>query len=230
MMAIYKQIVIDMAYQEGLQINTIVIVDTPPEIRSESFGATYDHYLQGLFWSRAWVAKGADPNAILGDWPVLFAEQRTIEQECPDSIDVDVPWNFALIDKIECATCPTQENRTPPIVKNNTLRMLRAFIQELYTFQKWTVDKGSGTVEEWISEGRLQHYTSEPGITPIALQEDLASMVGVAPLTYREWGNFPDLRGYFTTMTFTICPTVGLTFNYKETNFEELATAICDNC
>ena len=48
--SIFLQIVQDMAYEAGLQINTIAVIAEPPDLRADAFGKKYEDYLAGSYW------------------------------------------------------------------------------------------------------------------------------------------------------------------------------------
>lgn len=225
--AIFKQIVTDMAYEPNTQVNTFAVIGEAPKLRLENFGVKYDHYLEGAFWSRTWVATGADPDKLTAEFPVLFAENREAELDDIHSEEITQPWTFLLIDRIECPDCPEPESRTPEQVKRNAMTMLRRFLAELYTYELWEIDRAGTLTYEWISRGRVEHYEGEAGVTPQAMVEDLESMIQPETVKITEWGDFPDMRGYFATVRFRICVPFSGGFNYKDPAFEELGSTEC---
>lgn len=229
--AIMLQVVQDMAYEPGYQVNTIALVDGIPDIRHESFNQKYEDFVAGHFWSRTWVNQGADPDGIKAEYPAMFVENRTASQECLDTQDIQYQWDVLIIDKLECPDCnKLGRDRTGAETKAAVLVMLRRFLAELYTYQKWEVMRGEDTTQEWISLGRLQIYEADPEIDLINQEDDIISNMGVDPLNFSEWGNLPDMRAWFVTLSFSFCQPPGGTFNYQNPVVPTLTTTICDTC
>ncbi len=223
------QVIMDMGYIKYKQINTIFITDRMPDLRQDSIGATYQDYLDGKFWSREWVATGATSGKLKAQFPILLIQQSLIDIECIDDKDGIYTYDFLLIDKVGCDNCPKPAERVPHKVKANTLEMLRAFLNELYTYKLWEFERSPDpNTFEWVSKGRFESMTNPPNSIPFVQSfEELRSFVEPDPLRFQDWGNVDDLRGYWTTIKFSFCESVPGSFNYNKPAIKSLATNIC---
>lgn len=230
--AIFLQAVQDMAYIEHQQINTIYIIDRHPDIRQDSLGATYQDFLNGDFWARDWVYSGASRDNLRASWPILIVEQADPEAECIDSIDMIYPFDVMIIDKIGCNNCPNPEERSPFFVKEKTLTMLRSWLNEVYSFEYWEVDRSPDpNTFEWLSTGRQDYMMAPPiSLNLLGSHEALASMVDPDPLVFNEIGLGDDVRGYSVRLKFNICRGIPDDYNYNKPVVETLATKVCKSC
>jgi len=220
------QVVADMGYIKGQQINTVFIIDRMPDIRQDSLGATYKDFLDGRFWSREWVKTGANPTNLKAQWPILIIERQPIQIECMDSQDMTQTLAFLIIDQIGCDNCP-QDDRTGAQVSDSTLQMLRQFFLEAYSYQLCEVDRSPDpNTFEWLSEGRQDYYATQ-GLTIQATFEDYASFVNPNPIEVTEWGESDDIRGHFANIEFNICKSIPQNFNYNQATIDKLATTVC---
>ena len=79
LVAIFKQAIMDMAFKEGIQVNTFYHLDRMPDFNNQALGATMDLYHEGRFWSRDWANSGASPDEICAQWPIAVLEDQDIE-------------------------------------------------------------------------------------------------------------------------------------------------------
>ncbi len=228
---IIRQIIIDMAYQAGKQINTFAVMHGEPDFGSDALGYDFQDFLDGNFWSRSWTNKGAARDQMQAEFPILFMENMTTFLNDLTSNETTYEWNFLLIDKLACESCPPQETRTPEQVKQNVLNMFRAFLSELYTYQLWELEYPGNVFKfEWTSEGRLNYYNESGDIIPIAMQEELSISIDESKsMELREWGRFkyPDYRAYFTTIRFHTCEPIESNFKYDHPVSPQLTYLIC---
>lgn len=222
---IFRQVVIDMAYAPGYQIDAYRYVDGYPDLAHQALGATYQDYLDGAFWSRKFVHAGADPNAFCAGFPVLFAESRDLTVECLDSQDLRIEYYFLVVDRIECESCPPYVTRTGATVSESVLAMLRAFLGELYTYGLYEVDRDSVITYEWMSSGRAA-YEESLGNTTV-LQEELLPDVAPDEIQISEWGEAPNQRAWMARVVFTLCEPVTLEFDYATPVVPGLASIEC---
>lgn len=227
---IWTQIVKDMTYdpQGRSQINTFFLIDNPPEIHLDTLGATYQDYLDRLFWSRDWVNGGANPNNLKGQLPAIFAETVENTVECLDSSDMVTTWAFVLVDKLPCETCPNPNGITAPGLKDQLLRTMRIFLNEFYTYEQWVVDFDGIEQTVWISRGRVEYYKTVPTITLIRMEQDIESQVQPSDTTsISEWGNMPLMRGYVATMQLYWCDDITGNFDYSQDSSLGTGVATC---
>ena len=204
--AIVRQAVIDMAYNPGLSVNSFSVVDERADPMQDSYGATFEDYEAGYFWSRRWRLQGASPEAIKGEFPVLFLEEQETTTERAQQDNTTQTISFVLMDKLECALCPKTERRTPLVVRENLKRMARAIIAEISQYRLYERDMEM----VWASPGRAETWEGgEPNYT-----EELADYLDLRNLRFRKWGNFPGLRGILVEVKIRSCERPGLDFDY----------------
>lgn len=225
---IFRQIVIDMAHNPGYQVDTYRLNDNNPDLNHAAFGSTYQDFLNGQFWSRSFVHAGADPNNFKGAFPVLMAESRDLSIECIDSNEMRIEYWFLVVDKLPCDHCPPHLTRNGQQVSDAVLDMLRSFLNELYTFRYYEVDRGGTVTYEWMSQGRAAY---EEGLgNTVVFQDDLIPDISPERVTVQEWGNFIDMRGWMASVTFTLCEPVTLEFDYNTPVIPELGSTECETC
>lgn len=230
LIAILRQIVLDMAYAPGLQINTFGVITNPPNLYADSFEFDYQAYEDGTFWSRSWVYAGAKRDTMCAEFPALFIEQRSARLESVTDSEMTFPFSLLVIDKIECGSCPDKEFRTPQRVKANVLTMLRSYIAELATYELWQLERDGDTSFEWLSAGRLARYKNDETITLIDSKMSLMPYVGIEPIELIEWGNYAEFMAYYTSLNFLLCIPTNGTFNYSNPIVPQLAIPICPTC
>lgn len=231
---IARQIVSQTAYQKGRQLNTYRNLTSPPKMTDSAFGASVQDYEAGQFWSRDWVAAGADPNTIRGGFPVLFSEARGGTFSA-DTIEVQQEWYFMVLDQVQCDTCP---DRHIAEVQRDSLQMLRHFVTELLTYEKWTVEKDGENFEMWISRQhamQIDAHENSP-ITLLELQEDALEAIMEQVYEFREFIPRQDehpafnVAGYSVKVSITTCEPIGVETNYEDPNYETLGMTPCTNC
>ena len=227
-----RQIIIDMAYDPALQINTFAMVDDGIDLKHASFGKSYEDYNEGRFWSRTWVNSGADSSKVQGEWPLLFLEQRTLDLPCIDSNEMTLHFYFVLADKITCDSCPPELSRTSDQVLVNTLIMLRRFFKELVTYRHYTYVKDGENLQTWATEGRMNHLLSTSEISSITgWDEDFDSLLqNPSPINVTQWGNFENIRAHSAKISITVCDITNGEFDYSKTKASEIAYGKCINC
>lgn len=224
---ILRQIAMDMAYQPGRQLNGYALIGDWPQLRNDNWGMSIDDYNAGHFWSRAWAAQGGDPDTLCGEFPVLFSENRRHYMECLDDDDIKQVWDLTVIDRIDCPGCPPHLERTGEQVKRDTLLILRALIKELYTYQLSEVDRNGTITFEWISQGRAAWINSQAGWEILDTIDHMSSHIDPDPIEINEWGNYPDMRGHYTSLKFWYCEPAPIEFNYKDKVLQALGTTEC---
>ncbi len=222
-----------MAYDKALQINSFAVIDEGIDLKHNSFGKTYEDYLEGTFWSRTWVNGGASAQDIKGEFPLLFIEQKLLTMEAIDSNDLTLPFYFVVVDKIACDACPPGLTRTSEEVLANTLVMLRRVFKELMNYKLFAYDIVSppSSAESWATQGRIDYLTTEGTIVNADWKSDFEGILpSVNLVKVVQWGNFDSLRAHATEIPFTVCdPTTG-SFNYENATVEDLGRTICKNC
>jgi len=204
---IFRQIVADTVYNPGKQINSFVFVDEAPALDHESFGASYVDFVDGVFYARTWVNQGADPNTIRGEHPVLFVEDTQSEVEDLDDPSQKTTISFLVIDKIPCESCPPNIRRTGNTVLQNTLLMLRAFLERLYTYELYEVDRDGNITYEWATPDWIEQDETIDAFSSI---DDIKGYIMPGPYTFARWGRFgmmgmAEKRAYYTSLMFDLC-------------------------
>jgi hypothetical protein len=217
-----------MAHNPGYQIDTYRMNDDNPDLNHQAFGSTYQDYQDGYFWSRSFEHAGADPNNFCGGFPVLMAESRDLSIECLDSTEMQAEYYFVLIDKLPCDHCPPYVTRNGWTVSDAVLKMLRAFLDELYSYKYYEVDRGGTITFEWMSEGRAD-YEIDQGST-LLYNGELMPDISPERVNITEWGNFTNMRAYMARVVFNLCEPTGLTFDYATPVVPGLATNECEGC
>lgn len=223
---IFLQVVKDMKYNPGLQIDTYRLNDSNPDLNHGAFGSTYDDYLDGTFWSRKFEQTfRGDINQFCGSYPVLMAEYRDATPDDLDECCFTVPFFFVVVDKIACEDCPPKITRNGQKTKTNALLMLRAFIKELKTYQYYEVDRDGTVTYEWLSTGRKAYEEDQGSI--LVYVDSLIADIGIEEIPLTEWGNFLDKRGWMARINFTICEEPNIEFDYETPVIEGLANTEC---
>ncbi|MEL6274591.1 MAG: hypothetical protein AAFU03_05790 [Bacteroidota bacterium] len=228
--AILRQVVIDMKYAPGVSINTFAHVDVAPRVDHASFGYSYDDYLNGYFWSRAWVGRGANPNMIKKQFPALFVETQpsTVQQPDRDSICYNV--GLVFLDKIECSACPPQIIRSGPTVYNNLIKMARAVLREAHSYVLYELDDGQETYTQWVSPGRLEYLVSQ-GVNVLSDDlDELCKYFEPYNVEFRPWGDYPGHRGLLVNIQFNTCEPLNVAFKYDQPVEGFLADQNCAEC
>jgi len=229
---ICKQVVVDMSYKSGKQINTFGVTRGEPGFGSDTLGYDYQDFLDETFWARTWVNQKAAPEKMQAEFPLLLIENLLATMPDLSGGELVYEWHLLLIDKLACESCPPSETRTPEQVKQNVLWMLRNFLQELGTYQLWELQKNGQSVFEWISAGRMEYYNDNPqlNILPVSLEQELSIILINDNIELREWGrfNYSEYRAYFTTLRFQVCdPLPAGNFNYDNPTIKQLSYTVC---
>lgn len=229
-LSILKQIVIDMSYQAGLQVNSFVNIHGAPNLLHDSFGASIDDYYSGQAWGRKFHGQGADPNHFHLQFPVLLAEQRESQIECLDSKDLTDTWYLLVVNKVDCENCPPNMKNGETVLANTKL-MLRAILQELYSYAYYEVEKDGQSSFQWLSQGRLNYLEEDDNFSildgPI---EDTVALIPTENIKIAEWGNHKDYRGVYAQIQLQYCEPVSLPFKYDNPILNGLATTVCSSC
>lgn len=221
-----------MAFAPGLQINTFALVDKVPDLQSNSFGKTYQDYLDGLVWGRKFVGGGADPNNMHLEFPVLFLEPGEGLTPCPGDEEWRQKWRLLVVDMIACEACPPGIKRNAEIVQANAKLMIRAFLKELYTYALYEIEIDAVTTFQWLSAGRLAYLEGEGATVIDGPLEDMPSVLNETlneNIPIIEWGRpvYDKYIGAFTEIGTTFCESINLDFRYDVPVVEGLATTEC---
>jgi hypothetical protein len=209
------QILKDWIPAPGLRINSFVVVDQAPDLRTNSFGKTYTDFLNGRFWARDWVNEGAEPGNIYATYPALFLEPQNAQLFDPESESANYTFTFLVVDKINCDSCPNDQLRSGDRVQDYTRIMLRNFIKELSSYELVNYDLGDGPADYWASAGRLEYLQAEGLISGYtSAGGDIFSLLEQGPINFVQWGNLPDMRGTYADLTFNYCENIAAGFNY----------------
>lgn len=164
------------------------LTDTMPDLHGESFGATYEDYLAGNFYSQDWQAGGAAPGAIKGRFPALFIER---DEAVHDGYgNVKTKYHFIVVAN---KACQTDGRNGYTDARGTAEDLLAAYLTNLREYVRAT-DVNEQTI--WLFPG--DDATAKP--TP-------GGMFAYMPAAYTitSWGNLPDLRGAIATITITTC-------------------------
>lgn len=222
---ILRQIVVDMSYQPGLQVNAYAFSDRDPDLTNQSFGMTYEQFDAGYFWARSWVGSGASRSTICGQYPVLFAEPSSVRFDVAGDPDGEVRYNLLLIDEVGCDGCPDHGERSGRQVAANVRSMLLSIIDELIAYGRYIVTPDDGPpFEAWISENRIDAGLIDADTQIIG---DLMSYVIPEPIDLQEWGNHPQRRGYYVTLRFRWCEPRRAVFSYRNDSPDTVGVVKC---
>lgn len=220
------QIVKDMSYSEGRQLNTFTTVDAKGRpIAGSEIAKRHDHYKKGYFWARDWYANGADENKMgEKEFPVLAYECRERELKNIKGEGCDEIY-LTIFDQFECEDCDRLEEE----VSKDCKKMLLAYIEELYTYGCYEID-GS---YQWLSKGRVK-YLQEKGELSEFLEPD-AEIEDFIPFRnnnkMKEWAGFSDdVVGWSIMFSVCNCETSGINFNYNHSLPEPVEKADCLSC
>lgn len=214
---IFRQIVLDMAYRPPYQVNSFMVVDQIPDIMHPSFGATYEDYLAGFFWSRTWVYQRAAPDKICAEFPALFIEAREtlFDPQCDET--GKTTFYLVLVDKITCEGCPPEIKRNGLSVKDYLLTSMRAILREFFSYSLYDTDNGLS----WMSEGRADL------LGETIIEEQIISMTAANEVEISDWGNYANMRGVMAKINIEYCKTFDVPFDYQNPVIEPLANIPC---
>lgn len=229
LVAIFKQAIMDMAFKEGIQVNTFYHLDRMPDFNNQALGATMDLYHEGRFWSRDWANSGASPDEICAQWPIAVLEDQDVEDECLWEKEYEFELELVIMDRLTCDNCPNFQEQTSTQVQKNTFDALRSLMNEIMSFEYNTMNDGSDDRNEWMSTGRRDYYIGE-GQTLVTTLEDLRSILLTQTAQLIERGIGDNLRGYGVRLRFTLCEDFSATFKYSTTLPKSLTTNLCDSC
>lgn len=220
---ILRQIVIDYPHSdEGRQMQSYALVYDWPDLRTPSWGKTYQDYLAGHFWARAWENAGANPDTIAGQFPALFVEPGDVSVSQSPEVDVN-RFTLLFVAQKDCEGCGV---RSAEEVRHNLVAMIKAFFEELGTYSKITIDD----VDMWASSGRREYLITE-GATVDEYHEGIqAYLPAWNQYQIKNWLGMPDLVGAYVEIELESCEEPGINFVYDHPVIDKLAVVRCKNC
>jgi len=238
--AICRKIVVQMGQHPNMtndqpgRLNTFVgFVDAEPYDKSPTFGAYYADFLAGRFWSRDWVAGGADPSQMVGSYPAIIAWENRSEFLKLDGNTLRTTLYLLSIDKLHCEGCPT-EQLTPEDVYKNALFWLRAFIHQMFLHQVIQVFPSGEFL--WMTQDEAQEMVDRGEINNFSVVgQRLSAWLSTGKATaVSKWSDGEKgagaLRGYITELTVEYCDPLEVITDTKPLNYTRVAVVKCESC
>lgn len=225
---ILRQIVADMAYVPGRQVNCFAVCTDMPSLDHESFGASYQDYLEGLFYSRSWVNQRADMQKFKGEHPALFMEAAQFTTEDLYDPKYIAEISLLLLDRVPCEGCPPNQSRTANTVEANVKWMLRNLLVELTRYRLYEVERDEETTYEWMTEERR---INDNTIDDFAQIDDMQSYLQPDTYSFARWGSpimngMKDKIAYWVRIRVDLCEELDADFEHTPI-VPGLATTIC---
>jgi hypothetical protein len=214
------------------RINSFVgLIDLNLNINHPSFGANYSDYNQGRFWARDWVASGADPNTMAGNFPVVMMEEKAAVLKNLKTSILKKEIVFYSLDKNSCDGCPP-EIRSPHSAYETALFWFRAFLKGVLEHQIITV-LPSGD-ELWITKEEAQQMKDAEKITDYRItgipMTTWLLHEGEFKLEPFSDGVLNGARGYYTKMFVQVCDEANIEYNFERIDWHRIAVQNCDSC
>jgi hypothetical protein len=232
---VLRQIVVDTPYAKCGGINTFLFLDDVKDVEKKNFGQTFQSYKEGAFWSRDWIASGANPNNIAVKYPVLVVEQRNSTQKTIDTKVLCSMYSLVVIDQINCTDCPKECQRTPEKIESDTILTLQNYLFELsrYCQADWTLLDGTQK-SGFVSKGRLEYWLQNGIITGYNVKRKLTALLQSEQFEFNSFGEgfTGQIRGTATSFSVCMCwqSNTQVAYNYIDTPISQIATVKCDTC
>ena len=214
------------------RINSFVgLIDLNLNIAHSSFGANYSDYNQGRFWARDWVASGADPNTMAGNFPVVMLEEKGASVKNLKTSIIKKEIILYSLDKNSCDGCPP-EIRSPHSAYTTALFWLRAFIKGVLEHQIITVLPSNQ--ELWLTKDEAEQMVVNEEIegyrvtgTPMSTWLLCDGDFKLEPFSD---GVLNGARGYYTKVNLQVCDEFNIEYDFTKINWHRVAVQNCDSC
>jgi hypothetical protein len=157
---ISKTIVQLWRYNTCGYLNTYVHLLDQSDVDLPNYGATYETYLEGMFWSRDWVLSGAKRTELKTKQGTLITYKDNGIRISATEQKFCYPYNFVILDEIKCKHCSDTCKRTKYTVDTNIENWANIFINELMRFNYYEyVDVSTNETKTiWATEGMMKYW------------------------------------------------------------------------
>lgn len=147
-----------------------------------NYGVTPQHYKDGQYWNRDWIAAGSDYNKMVIKHGVLMTSiDKEYRPNVCDNINC-IPVNFIILDEVKCEHCKGC-NRSESSVKDHVKAWAQLFVDELLKFNYYEVINAEGQQEYvWANDAIMECMKANGSITYCTPKYALASLIEEAPL------------------------------------------------
>ncbi len=103
-----------LASSDCLNFDTFAVINTDDEFSSPNLGKTVTDYKNGHFWSRYWVASGANPDKLVARFPMLAWANGPVNYKKSEAFDGPCFTGMLIIGVLpDCSYCPPGCKQTP---------------------------------------------------------------------------------------------------------------------
>lgn len=214
------------------RINSFVgLIELNINLQHPSFGANYSDYNDGRFWARDWVASGADPNTMKGNYPVIMLEEKaTIMRGLKSSTEKKELILYSL-DKNACDGCPP-EIRSPQSAYKTALFWFKAFSK--YVLSHEVIRLLPSGEEFWLTREEAQVMKDNEEIEDFRVSgvpmTSLWLNEGEFKLEPYSDGVLNGVRGYYTKILVNVCEVVEVQSDLSKVVWNRVAVQNCDSC
>ncbi len=216
---IFREIVENYPMDGCMGINGFTTVhDSSVFHNTTNSGKIHNDYLEGNFWSRDWVASGADPDKLCLEYPALGFEciEGRYDRKCKKAC---AKIGIILVGKYDCKDCCKGCDRTKDKVHSDVFEMLVDVWQEFLSYGIYKTDDGF----IWATPGM------GVGTHPNPKMENLVKDSDSVTITERI---MPGQNQVAFSLSFEICGCYEKRkgFDYTERNYKTKGVTKCASC
>ena len=229
---ILLRIVKQMPYTEGLrQLKTFAVVQKLDFI-SEVLESVQEDLGKGLFWSRDWVANGANENKRKREYPMLLVRRLSIIPNQDRTATNKYCQRFAVaiadIDNAdECIDC----KRNIEEIKTDVFKILHIVKKELLKYAKYSVVINSTTQDTWATQSEIDYMLTE-GIISNATPKNNYLYNYIKSISDFQFFDIGIDNGHAIQFFFDLCgcETTDVSMNYSYKDSDVLPIIECKTC
>lgn len=154
----------------GPRLNTWAVIDQESQLSEDGLGLVWGHYESGMYWSRDWYLRGAQPSeGIKKQYGILVGSHTVSKRAGMLRGDIDHIVYLTAVDQIGCEGCPG--NRTEEQVDEDCRRLLLQVLSYLEGLRKYEVIPAAG--DPYIDWLHPQEATYLPTTAAVNAVEDI---------------------------------------------------------
>lgn len=224
---IFKQIVITYPFGSH-QLNTFAVIDDGSLFATANLKKIYDDYLNGFYWARDWAAKGADPNTINVEYPVLTAEVKRFTFEDYELKDGCFDLWIMIADQVDCRDC--EHPRSVEEVDTDLQLTAMVVLREFSKFRQYILDE----VPTYATEAQVDYLVNNNLVDSVSGGKCAVLLVPTntepIEIVATDLGVPDKVHAVAFKLTFCGCRVEPLEFNYAPLDQKHLGYAKCDSC
>lgn len=224
---IFRQIVITYPFGPH-QLSTFAVIDDGSLFATANLKKIYDDYLNGFYWARDWAAKGADPNTICIEYPVLTAEVKRFTFEDYELRNGCFDLWIMIADQVDCRDC--EHPRSIEEVDTDLQRIAMAVLREFSMFRLYTLDG----IPTYATDAQVDYLVTNNLVTSVQGGKCTAVLVpvqdGPLEIVATDLGVPDKVHAVAFKLTFCGCRVEPLDFNYVPLDQKTIGHAKCDSC